>query len=533
MSEKNDYYLRLARSKDLKGKKERLVFRFFEMLPGILAWSTFIVLILGSRFFPNQTSLVLIVFILFWFLRTVYFLIHLVSSYQQAKKNQKIDWKTELDSLSFPIKTLPQLNSWQDVWQLVILPTSIEPYEVLKDSLQSLAESGYPKEKMIVVVAFEERVGALAKENAKKVREEFSDIFGKFITTFHPDNIPGELRGKSANQSFAAKQARLEIDQMKIPYESIIVSAFDCDSRVEKLFFHCLTYHYLNCEKPLRSSFQPIPLYTNNIWHAPALAYILSFSATFWQMIQQNRPEVLITYSSHSMGLKPLVEIDFWQENVVSEDSRIFYQCFLYFNGDWQVVPLKFFINMDANIASTFWQTMKNQYKQQRRWAYGAENIPYLLFGFLKNKKISLKEKWRHGLNIIEGFHSWATHSLILFGLGWLPLFLGEKNFSFTILSYNLPQIAGLFMRLSMIGMIGSMYLSIILMPQENKQASIKDKIIFSLRWILGPLTILLSTVPALEASTRLMLGKYLGFWVTPKIRLTTHNEQSTTKNQI
>ena len=518
-TQEKPYYLRLARPSDLKNKKERLVFRAFEMLPGALAWLTFIVLVLGSRFFPNQTSIILIIFILFWFLRTIYFLIHLLSTYKQARQEQKINWQEKLDSLSFPRQTLPGISSWQDVWHLIILPTVNEPYEILKDSLASLAQAGYPTEKMIVVLAFEGRAGEQTKIKARKAKQQFDAVFGQFLTTFHPDNIPGELKGKGANEAYAARQAKQLIDSLKIPYENIVVSVFDCDTRVQKQFFHCLTYNYLSCEKPLRSSFQPIPLYTNNIWHAPALAYVLSFSATFWQMIQQARPEILITYSSHSMGFKPLVEVGFWQENVVSEDSRIFYQCFLNFDGDWQVIPLRFFVTMDANIAPSFWQTMKNQYKQQRRWAYGAENIPYLLFGFLKNKKIPGAKKFAHGFNIIEGFHSWCTHSLILFGLGWLPLILGTKDFSFTILSYNLPQIASLFMRMSMVGMLGSMYLTTIMMPYDQKPMSTKDKIIFSFRWILGPLTILLSTIPALEASTRLMFGKYMGFWVTPKIR--------------
>ena len=520
MFQKEAYYLRLARPSDLKNKKERMIFRAFEMLPGALAWLTFIALILASRFFPNQTSIVLIVFILFWFLRTIYFLIHLLSTYKQTRREEKINWPEKLRSLPFPRQTLPGVSSWQEIWHLIILPTVNEPYEILKDSLVSLVQAGYPVEKMIVVLAFEERGGEWAKNKAWKVKEEFGAIFNNLLITFHPDNIPGELKGKGANEAFAARQAKRMIDDLKIPYENIIVSVFDCDTRVKPWFFHCLTYNYLVCEKPLRSSFQPIPLYTNNIWRAPTLAYILSFSATFWQMIQQARPEILITYSSHSMGFKPLVEVGFWQENVVSEDSRIFYQCFLKFDGDWRVVPLHFFVTMDANIAPTFWQTMKNQYKQQRRWAYGAENIPYLLFGFLKNKKIPLLKRWMHGLNIIEGFHSWCTHSLILFGLGWLPLILGAKDFSFTILSYNLPQIASLFMRMSLVGMLGSMYLTTVMMPYDQKPMSIKDKVILSFRWILGPLTIVLSTIPALEASTRLMLGKYMGFWVTPKERV-------------
>jgi hypothetical protein len=38
-------------------------------------------------------------------------------------------------------------------------------------------------------------------------------------------------------------------------------------------------------------------------------------------------------------------------------------------------------------------------------------------------------------------------------------------------------------------------------------------------QWLLSPVLVFLSAIPALDASIRLMLGKYMGFWVTPKSR--------------
>ena len=130
--------------------------------------------------------------------------------------------------------------------------------------------------------------------------------------------------------------------------------------------------------------------------------------------MQQSRPERLTTFSSHAMAFAPLAEIGFWQTNVVSEDSRIFWQCFLHFDGDWRTVPLFYPVSMDANVAPSFWKTMVNQYKQQRRWGYGVENIPYMLSDFPKTKN-SFPQKLYFGFNGLEGFHSWATNALIVF----------------------------------------------------------------------------------------------------------------------
>src|SRR3989338_1946045 len=98
----------------------------------------------------------------------------------------------------------------------------------------------------------------------------------------------------------------------------------------------------------------------HNIWDTPALSRVVATSGTFWQMMQQERPERLTTFSSHSMSLKSLVEVGFWQKNIVSEDSRIFWNHFFAYDGDYRVVPLAYPVSLDANLAESFWATARN-----------------------------------------------------------------------------------------------------------------------------------------------------------------------------
>ncbi|MBI2446254.1 MAG: glycosyltransferase family 2 protein [Parcubacteria group bacterium] len=520
--ENEKYYLKIGRASEITDSKDRRFYRFLEIFPGLVSWLTFFLIILFSWLLPFYISIFIIAFDIYWFFKTVFLSLHMRSSFNKMKVNLKKDWLGELASTKPVSRELGDI-SWQDIYHLVILPMYQEPLEVVRNSFLSLSKINYSFDKLIVVLATEERgnVGNSVSNICEKIENEFGNRFFKFLITRHPEDIPGEIAGKGSNDTWAIREAKNKIiDELQIPYENIVVSVFDIDTAVHPEFFGCLAYNYLICEKPLRSSFQPIPIFINNIWAAPAFARVFAFSTTFWQMIQQSRPERLITFSSQSIGFKPLSELGFWQSNVVSEDSRIFWQCLLYYDGDWQTVPLFFPVYMDANVAGSFWRTLKNQYKQIERWAYGVENNPYFQFGFLKNKKIPKNKKWRFNFIMIESAHSLATNSLIIFLLGWLPTVIGRGRFNETLLSYNLPHITRLIMTLAMVGLIFTAIIATNLLPPRPPHYGRFKYIWMILQWFLFPVNmILFGSIPALDAQTRLMFGKYLGFWNTPKVR--------------
>lgn len=511
----NYKYLNIGRAGDLENKKERRLYRFFETIPALLTWATLVGIFLGAWLAPVWVALFIIVFDLYWLVKTIYLSYHLRANWKRMKHYLKLDWEERLKNLKY-----------DHLWQMVILPFYKEDFSVISATMDSLVKAKWDKKKMIIVLAYEERAGENAEKNTLAAYEKYKNRFTHFFLTKHPEGLEGEMPGKGSNIAYAAEEARKKILDANPPaggikYEDVLVSIFDIDTRPYPQYFLCLTWHFLTCEKPYRSSFQPVPVYNNNIWDAPAFSRVVATSGTFWQMIQQERPERLATFSSHSMTFKSLYEVGYWQKNMVNEDSRIFWQSFLKYDGDYSVVPISYPVSMDANLGPTFWQTAKNVYKQQRRWTYGtAENAVYILFGFLKNKKISLKKKLRQLFIQFEGCWSLATNPLIIFFLGWLPLFLGGEAFNKTLLSYNLPRITRNIMTVAMLGLFVSAIISTTLLPPRPAGKKKRKYLFMVLQWILIPFTIpVFGSLPGIDAQTRLMLGKYIGFWVTPKYR--------------
>ncbi|MDO8495297.1 MAG: glycosyltransferase family 2 protein [bacterium] len=529
-----------GKATDIASSRNRIIWRFFEMLAGLLSFGTLILLTVFSFFLPAAVAVFVIIFDVLWLMRALSLSLHLIVSYRKVRKFLKIDWLEKLEDMkefsagggsAFGGKSELKLTSWKDVWHLVILPMYKEPKEIIEETLRALAKSNYPHERLLVVVATEERGGEDVGIMAKNIADRFSagggsafggkNDFAEILVTSHPANIPGEIAGKGSNEAWAAREAiKLLIQPRGIDPKHVMVSSFDIDTRVYPQYFSCLTYTFLNADNPLRTSYQPIPLYNNNIWEAPMFSRLVATGNTIWQLIQQVRPEQMETFSSHSMSLDSLIKIGFWNTKVVSEDSLIFYQAFLAFEGNYKVVPLFYPVSLDANIGDNLISTIQNVYRQQRRWAYGAEKIPYLFYGFLKTNKISLRKKLFHLWVILDGFWSWACSALIIFAFGWLPTTVGGEEFKSTVLAANLPYVTSFLLSIAMFGIGVNAFVSFLLLPPKPKHVSRFVLVSFVLQWAFLPIIIIVfGSLPALDAQLRLLLGRYMGFWVTPKGR--------------
>lgn len=498
---------KVARAAELPGK-DRLFYRFLEITPGIASWGFLFGLVLASIYVPSFAAYFIIAFAIFWVLKTIFLSYHVRHNWKRLKHHMELDWQK-----------LNERFCYDQFYHLIIFPFYEEPREVLEGALRGLLEAKYDPKKLIVVLAAEARAGKEATSLAREMERKYANKFGYFLVTVHPADTLGEISGKGSNTHYALHEVKNRIiDEYAIPHKNILTSIFDVDTVIYPDYFNCLIWHFMTAENPYKSAFQPVPLFTNNLWGAPALSRVMAMSSTFWQMIMQERPEKAATFSSHSVSFQALYEIGYGQPNVVSEDSRIFWNLLIANNGDFSVISLSYPIAMDATTAPTLWGTIKNIYKQHRRWTYGVENWCYIMYHFAKNKAIPLKQRLAIAFVQGEGYWSLATYPLVLFVLGWVPVFLGSKDFHGTYLSYEFTIMVRNLLILAMGGLVISSIISLSLTPPRPAHHSRFAYVVMALQWIMVPITmIVFSAVPGLDAQTRLLFGKYLGFWVTPK----------------
>lgn len=500
-----------------KDSTQRFWQRFFEMFPAVLAWGTFISLIGLSFVLPFQVALFVLIFDLYWLFKAVYLSVHLIIAYRQMKQDVQVNWLDKAKSL----------NGFESIYHIVMFLTYDESPQVLEQSIKSLSHMEYPLDKVIVVVATEEREGESRQEKENYLKQRFKGVFNDFIVTTHPDGVDGEMKAKGANATYAAKQLKIYLERQNISQDNTIISVFDSDTVSHPKYFAALTYQFLTAENPHKHSYQPLPMYHNNIWDAPAFTRVVAISSSFWHMMESVRFDRMVTFSSHSMSFKTLVEVNYWPVNMVSDDSVIYWKCVNYYNGDYSVIPIHIPVSLDAVQAHNPVQAFLNQYKQMRRWAYGIENLATTMRSYAINAKAPLGDRVRRIWNMVEGHYTWATSAFILAIFIWFPIWFGGPDFQSTVFSNNLPIYASFIMNITLLGLIITAYINILLLPPRPKRYSRWRTAMMYLQWIFIPIVALaLGAMPALEAQTRLFFGKYLGFWVTPKVRTTNVNDK-------
>jgi len=526
--------------------------RIFEILPGLASWTILLGMVLISFCSPLIGAMLVIAFDFYWLLRLFYMTFFLVLAYFRLSMEKDTGWMERVYELDHPDEYLRDFQNQHDkldfkkkislwlhkrkiahlkyggslppqsseIYHLVIFSVVKESQEIVESGIESLAHQKFPPQQILVVVALEERAEESVKKGIQAIQAKYQKYFFDFLISLHPDGIPGEAKVKGANVTYAAKIAAKYFESKEILFDNVIVSCFDADTVVSPEYFACLTYHFMGYPKRNQASFQPIPVYHNNIWEASAFARVLDIGSSFFQLIEATNPEKLVTFSSHSMSFKALVDVGYWPVDMISDDSAIFWKALIHFDGKYRVIPMYITLSMDVVSGETWWKTIVNVYKQKRRWAWGVENFPIVMRGFLTVGKMSLSDKITYGFKLFEDHVAWATWAFLLTFIGWLPALFAGREFSNSVLYYSAPRITGLIFNMASLALMTTIVLSLFLLPKKKIKNSLLKKIGHAIEWLFVPLIVVfLSALPALDAQTRLMFGKYMEFWVTDKKR--------------
>lgn len=492
--------------------KEEQIKQILRVIPASLSW--FMLLFLFALFIlkPILVAIILIVYLIYWLCRLLYMSSLLVMAHFRMASRKNINW-LEL------CRNLKSDKKFEDIIHIVLYTVYKEPEQLVGESLNCLRGVDYPQDKIIVALAGEEREnGSFAK--LKNVSEKFKGYFREIIITIHPRDIVGEIPSKGANATFAAKKVKEFLEKEGYLLENAVISCFDADTRPDKHYFSCLSYQFLNNPKRYQMSFQPLPVYNNNIYFVPAFARVMELGSTFWQMIESMRYEKVVTFSSHSMSFKTLAEVGYWPVNLVSDDSLIFWKCFLNFKGDYTTNSLEVPVYMDIAVGENFFDTIAVQYRQKRRWAWGVETFVFLGSGLMHNPYIPRHLKIKKLFQILDNHINWATWSIIISFITPLILLWSKLAHRESLIFFNLSYINSVIFNSLILILLLCIFISKEFIPPRPAGVSRFVYVSFALQWFLIPfISAFLGSLPALDAQTRLMFNRHLAFYPTPKTR--------------
>ena len=102
-----------------------------------------------------------------------------------------IDWDKEWQNF---LRKNPGCE--QGMLHIVVLPNYAEEEEMLAQTIQNISANTLAKEHMVCVLAMEQREEA-SRQKANRLIERHQHLFMDMFATFHPKDIPDEVKGKS------------------------------------------------------------------------------------------------------------------------------------------------------------------------------------------------------------------------------------------------------------------------------------------------------------------------------------------------
>jgi len=490
------------------GKKEKIVQRLLEILPGFISWNLILFPYWGILIIPNVVAYFILGYNVYWFCQSFQMAITSLIAHLRIQATIHYNW----------VKDLKSFPDWQKVRHIIIIPTYKEPLHTLERTLNSLKNQTLPSRQLVIVMAMEAKEPE--EERKAKVcalKKKFNRTFGEFFFTVHQLK-PGEVAGKASNERYAALWLKKNfITKEKLNINYLIVTSCDADHKYNPNHFAYLTFKFLDNPDRYHYFWQPAILFYNNIWDLPAFTRVPNILGSIWNLSQLPRQDKLINQQNYSLSFKLLDRAGYWDADKIPEDWGIFFKALFKTKDKVEVEPLYLPIYVDAALAKGFWATFKNQYEQYKRWAWGVSDIPWIIENYFKNPKVRFWDKTTRLIYALWVHLLWPVNWFIITIGITLPTLINPA-FSRTTLGYMVPKISSLILTCALVFLVITFIISSTYTKKSENYSSIKA-LLSPLELILMPIAgFFLSALPGIDAHTRLMLGKYLEYRVTEKV---------------
>ena len=534
--------------KDLEipqGKRTKL-YRFFEILPGALSYFLVILLFVLSWIHPVLGAIYLLILIAATLVKAIGVAVRTVQGYKTMKRAEAVDWRARLKDLERPHENYEKLHGRRteeydfaqhllnlkamaagvdeypdprELYHAVIMVAYNEGLATLVPSVEAVRDSNFDPKRVIFVLGYEERGGAEMEKTAKELQKKFAKTFKDFLLVKHPDGLKGEIKGKGPNLCYAAGELSKYLKREKIAAENVVVTSLDSDNRVSPQYLSYVAYEFVVNRDRQHLSYQPISLFMNNIWEASAPMRVIAVSNSFFNIIATMRPHILRNFASHSQPLAALQGMDYWSKRTIVEDGHQYWRSLFYFDGDYEVLPIRVPIYQDAVMSETLWGTLKAQFVQLRRWDYGASDVAYVgVRLFSKKRTMKFWPLFTKFVRLLDGHVMLAVMAPVVAFGGWVPMVMNlDSRYS---VAFTLPGVVGIIQTIAMIGLIVTVLTSLRMLPPRPKKYTKMKSVLMVIQWILMPVVaIVYQSAAAFYSQTRLMLGKYMeNFDVTKKV---------------
>src|SRR5258708_24500997 len=351
-------------------KHQHGIQRAFEILSGLVSWNLILFPYWGIFVVPTVVAYFILFFNIYWFYQSLTIGITIIVSHLRIQAAINYDWLNDLKSF----------KDAEKVKHVIIIPTYKEPLHILQRTLNSLKNQELGKKQLIVVLAMEFKEDKNERyEKVKALKKEFGSIFEKFFVTVH-ELTPGEVAGKASNERYAAIWIKKNyIDSLKLKLDYFTVTSCDADHVYHPKHFACLTFKFLDNPKRYQYYRQPGVLFYNNIWEITAITRVQNTLASIWNLSQLPRKDRLINQQNCSLSFKLLHEVDYWDADKIPEDWGIFFKAYYKTHGKIEVEPIYLPLYADSAQSTSFFKTLKVQYEQLKRWAWGVSDDPCII----------------------------------------------------------------------------------------------------------------------------------------------------------